>query len=219
MSDLEAERRARELAHHLLRVGCLDPEDADDRALYEELIGNAPLYDRVAERLAGVGYTLHQFFGQLGVRPDRDAEAAGGGNTLGLHAGHIRLLVWLWVQLVYRQIKAAARDEEVEPLPGRSQALFDFADAPDEAPPEVSWAELLTEFSELYSEATIKQFLGTLRKHRFVVQRRRVDPITAGPSLYVMVDPVRMEEYVVGLARRGAMSLPDDVADGGEGGS
>jgi len=198
------------IAHHLLTRGCLDLADADDAALYEELMGNGPLYDRVGERLAGVGYDLHQFLGQLGVRPSREAEAIGG-NTSGLHAGHIRLLVYLWVQLVYRQIKAMSRDEEIEPLPGQSQGLFGFADAPDEAPPELAAEEVFAEFREIYSDAAIKQFLGKLRNDRFIVQRRKSDPIVAGPALYVLVDPLRMEEYVVGLARRGTMTLPDET--------
>lgn len=213
MSDPTTDRRATAIAHHLLHGGCLDPADDGDRALYEELMGNGPLYDRVAERLAGVGYALHQFFGHLGVRPERAVEGLGG-NTLGLHAGHIRLLVWLWVQLVYRQIKAAARDEATEPLPGRAQSLFDFAEAPDDAPPEIAPSEVFAEFREIYSDAAIKQFLGALRKRRFIVQSRRSDPIVAGPALYVMVDPLRMEEYVVGLARRGTMTLPSEPSGG-----
>lgn len=217
MTDSLAERRATAIAHHLLTCGCLDLADNDDAALYEELMGNGPLYDRVGERLVGVGYDLHQFLGHLGVRPRRETEALGG-NTSELHAGHIRLLVYLWVQLVYRQIKAMSRDEDIEPLPGQSQGLFGFAgfaEAPDDAPPELAAEEVFAEFREIYSDAAIKQFLGKLRNDRFIVQRRKSDPIVAGPALYVLVDPLRMEEYVVGLARRGTMTLPDETPPDG----
>jgi len=207
--------RGAALAHMLLRVGALDPEDSAHQAAYEELMGNDVLFADVRARLEAVGYELVQFLGHLGARPARAAELAQDGplpGTADLHSGHVRLLVWLWVQLVYRQVKAASRDEAVEPEPGREQALLAFVEeAPGQAAgPSIPRDALMGEFSEDYSKTTLKQFLTTLKRHRFVRQAGATGDISAGPALYVLVDALRMEEFVVGLARRGAGVTPEE---------
>ena len=196
---------AQRIANVLLQVGALDDRDPDQRALFEELMGNPVLYDDVRERLAAVGFELVQFLGHLGARLARSAELAHGRdvrNSLGLHAGHIRVLVYLWVQLVYRQIKATGREEAVEALPGREQAHLAIDGLDDEDEFSIPIDEIRAEFAEEYSTTTLKGLLTTLRRHRFVRQDGASGALSAGPSLYILVDPLRMEEFAVGLARR-----------------
>ena len=205
---------AEAVANVLLRAGVLDPEDADQRALYEELMANPALYDEVKERLGAVGYELVQFYGHMGVRLGRRAELDAPfplKDFPALHAGHVRLLVYLWVQLVYRQIKAAGRDEETEPLPGRAQVRLElFEDEPsDDEAPSIAFEEVATELCEQYSLSALRGWMTTLKRHRFVRQSGKAGRVSAGPALYVLIDPTRMEELVVGLARRGAAPLAE----------
>lgn len=211
------EERITVIANLLLRLGTLDPDDADHQALFEELMGNPVLWDGVKERLGAVGFDLVQFFGRLGVRLQRrmelwqDVRPRG---TLGMHAGHIRLLVWLWTQLVYRQIKSQIRSEDVEPVPGKRQGLLDFGEpVAEEDVITVPVEEAAAEFSEEYSQSAFKGMLTTLKRHDFVRQVGPSGPLLAGPALYVLVDPWKMEDFVVGLARRGAATLPPTEED------
>ena len=209
--------RAQRIANVLLQVGALDDRDPDQRALFEELMGNPVLYEDVRERLAAVGFELIQFLGHLGARLSRDAELAHGRdlrNPLDLHAGHIRVLVYLWIQLVYRQIKATGREEAVEVMPGREQVSLAIDGLDDDEEFSIPIDEVRAEFAEEYSATTLKGLLTTLKRHRFVRQDGASGALFAGPSLYVLVDPLRMEEFAVGLARRDA----DSRTDGGEGG-
>jgi len=205
------DERATAIAHLLLRVGVLDPDDPDHQQVREDLIADSALHAAVRERLAAVGWRLEQFLGYWGVRLDREVQAAVVGLPRGgdLQAHHLRMLIWLWVHLVYRQIEAARREEEPEALPGRRQRALDFGDgseAKDETP-SVPYEEVLAEFGQQYNEKSVKGMLSVLRKYRFVRQDGASGPIRPGPALFVLVDPLRMEEHVVGLARRGAGPL------------
>jgi hypothetical protein len=68
--------RAMEVASVLLREGVLRRDDAEHRAIYEELGKDQILADVVRERLAAVGYTLVDDLGHLGVRVSAEAESA-----------------------------------------------------------------------------------------------------------------------------------------------
>ena len=68
--------RATAIANALLRQGYLDPDDADQKAIREELFADAGLWDSVAERLSLVGYDLVQMLGRVGVRLSRTAAVA-----------------------------------------------------------------------------------------------------------------------------------------------
>ena len=205
--------RAQHVANVLLQVGALDDRNPDQRALFEELMGNPVLYDEVKERLAAVGFELVQFLGHLGARLARSEELAGDRgvrNTLDLHAGHIRVLVYLWIQLVYRQIKATGREEAVEAIPGREQASLDIEGFDDDDELSIPIDEVRAEFADDYSRSALKGLLTTLRRHRFVRQDGTAGALFAGPALYILIDPLRMEEFVVGLARRDAGSSDGD---------
>ncbi len=205
------DERAATIAHLLLRIGVLDPDNADHQQVRQELIADSALLAAVRERLAAVGWSLEQFLGYWGVRIDRDVEAATTGlpRASEIQAHHVRLLIWLWIHLVYRQIEAARREETPDPVPGRRQHALDLAnDGPHaEDAPSVPVEEILAEFSQQYLKTQVKAMLTVLRKHRFVTQDGANGPVHAGPALYVLVDPLRMEEHVVGMARRGAGSL------------
>ena len=199
-----------ELANALLRLGVLDPNDADQRALREELFADAVLWDEVARRLNAVGYDLVQVLGHVGARLQRASAVdplVTSRNNLGLDARHVRVLVYLWLHLVYRQLKEIARDEASQPK-GREQTLFGFdADDATEAAPALPLVELQTEFADITSKAQLKGTLTLLKRLSFV--REESGTLTAGPALYVLIDHDRMEEHVVGLARAGALALPE----------
>ncbi len=214
------DERAAAIAHLLLRVGVLDPDDPDHQQVRQDLIADSALLAAVRERLAAVGWRLEQFLGHWGVRVDRGVESAAVGLPRGgdLQAHHLRMLIWLWVQLVYRQVEAARREEEPDALPGRRQRALDFGDEPDprDETPSVAFEEVLAEFGQQYSERGVKGMLSVLRKHRFVRQEGATGPVRAGPALFVLVDPLRMEEHVVGIARRGAGPLVTAAQDAAE---
>jgi len=204
-SDLDV--RIRAVASALLQQGVLDPDRKAHAELRDELLTDDLLYRGVRDVLANVGYDLVQFFGHIGVRVARGIElgpALDLRNNLALDARHVRMIVYLWSQLVYRQIKEVLREEDTEPR-GRGQTLFDLAgvDAEDE-PPELPYAEVVAEFEEEYSRSQIDGVLTGLRKSGFIKQERKKGAVRPGPALYVLVDRVRMEEFVVGLARKRA---------------
>jgi hypothetical protein len=202
---------ATELANALLRLGVLDPHDPEQRALREALFADSVLYDDVKQRLLAVGYDLVQLLGHVGARLQRQSALdplVTARNNLGLDARHVRLLVYLWLHLVYRQLKELSRDEPTQPV-GRTQTLFGFEPADEaEAPSSLPMAELQAEFAELTSKVQLKGALTLLKRHGFV--REEGGALTAGPAIYVLVDHERMEEFVVGLARAGVLALPGD---------
>ena len=198
-----------EIANALLRLGVLDPDDADQRTIREQLIAEPALYDEVKQRLEGVGYDLVQFLGHIGTRLQRATERdplVSTRNNRGLDARHVRVLVYLWIQLLFRQITQAMRDQDVEPM-GRDQTLFSLDDS-DETP-ALPHSELESEFNDIYSRATLKAIITILKRNRFVVQDGGEGTLRAGPAMYILIDHERMEEFVVGLARRGAIELPE----------
>lgn len=195
--------RAAHIANALLRAGYLDPDDADQSALREELFGDPALWDDVAGRLAAVGYELVQFLGRVGVRMARDAAVdplITAKNNMGLDARHVRLLVYLWTHLVYRHLKETMRDEPAQPR-GHTQTLLGLQELEDEDDtPTIPLADLHAEFGEIYAKTTITGALTGLKKAGFV--RTSGSELTAGPALYVQLDHERMEEHVIGLARK-----------------
>lgn len=204
-------RDAVDVANALLRLGVLDPDDPKQQALRQELFGDPVLWSEVSERLGSVGYDLVQLLGHVGVRLSRTTAVDPLGtarNNLGLDARHVRVLVYLWLHLVYRQLKETLRDETTEPR-GRSQTLFDLDDDEDDAPPTLPESELFAEFSDMYAKTTIKAALTGLKRAGFI--KKRGAELQAGPALYVLIDQERMEEHVVGLARRGEDALPPEA--------
>ena len=202
-----------EIANTLLRLGVLDPADADQQAVREQLFSDPVLYDDVKERLAQVGFDLVQFLGHVGIRLRRTMELAppvAMRNNLGLDARHVRVLVYLWIHLVQRQILHDMREERVEPM-GRDQTLLDL-DEVEEAP-SLPYSELRAEFEDLYSNAQLKGILTTLKRSQFVLQDGSLGPLQAGPAMYVLIDHDRMEEFVEGLPQRDLDPLPAGADD------
>ena len=201
--------RAVDVANALLRLGVLDPTDADQRALREELLQDTALWDEVSRRVEAVGYTLVQFLGHLGVRLARRTAVdplVNARNNLGLHAQHVRVLVYLWIQLLYREMKETLREEQAQPS-GRSQMLLGVDSSDGDEPPSLLLSELEAEFAEDYTRSALKGALTTLRRLSFVKEEKK--RLLAGPAMYVQIDHARMEEHVVGLARAGALELPE----------
>ncbi len=193
-----------DVANALLRLGFLDPDDPKQQALRQQLFGDAVLWDEVSERLSTVGYDLVQMLGHVGIRLSRASAVdplVTAKNNLGLDARHVRILVYLWLHLVYRQLKETLRDEQNEPQ-GRSQTLFGYDDVDDEdSAPTLPVSELYAEFGEMYAKTTVKSALTGLKRTGFVKESGGL--LEAGPALFVLVDHERMEEHIVGLARRG----------------
>lgn len=202
MDELAA--RARDAANALLREGVLDPRRDEHAELRERLLTDDALFSAVQQRVGDVGFDLVQFLGHMGVRLTRDAElgaAVDVRNNLGLDVRHIRLIVFFWVQLVYRQIKATLREEPAQQAAYAGPLRLDLGDAGELV--ELSWAEVVAAFEADYGRSTIKSLVTGLKRWRFVTQDGATGPLRAGPALYVLVDPLLMEEFVVGLARRG----------------
>lgn len=203
-------RNPMDVANALLRLGVLDPDDPKQQALRQELFGDAVLWDEVSERLSTVGYDLVQMLGHVGIRLSRSSAVdplVTAKNNLGLDARHVRILVYLWLHLVYRQLKETLRDEENEPR-GRSQTLFGYDDIDDkDAAPTLPVTELYAEFAEMYAKTTLKSALTGLKRTGFVKESGGV--LEAGPALYVLIDHERMEEHIVGLARKGEDLPPE----------
>lgn len=201
--------RAAELAGLLLRDGALRRGDEDHRRIYEELMGDVALYEDLRERLAAVGYVLVQELGHLGVRVAPDVIPTEPlRNRTGIHAGHVRLIVYLWVQLVYREWVNLRRGLETR-APGAEQDSLFPSEEDDDEPPSIAYSRVYAEFAEHMARATILGHLRALQRWRFVRYDEKRDRVWADASLYVLVDRGRMEEFVVGLARR--MGTEDPV--------
>ncbi|MGH7389902.1 MAG: hypothetical protein ACREM3_10670 [Candidatus Rokuibacteriota bacterium] len=204
--------RAMEVASLLLREGVLRRDDAEHRAIYEELGKDPVLTDAVRERLAAVGYALVDDLGHVGVRVSGEAESAWSTrNRMGLTAAHIRLIVYLWTQLVYREVVNLRRD-----LRGSAPGQSEFFDADEE--PSVSYRAVWNAFAERMSAHRLKGVLQKLKRDRFIRYDEKRDRIWAGGALYVLIDRTRMEEFVVELARRlgtgDAISAVEQIATG-----
>jgi|GEM_PF-2279978 len=201
--------RAEEIAALLLSEGALRHGDDDHAEVRKDLLGNAELFNEVGRRLADVGYELVENLGHVGVR--LAGRHAGRPNRLGLHAGHIRLLVYLWTHLVYREWTDLRRDRTTA-APGAEQAALFGADEPDDEPPSIAYSHVKAELSEVMSDS---YFLGTIRKlkrARFIRFDQKRDRIWADAALYTLVDMRRMEDFLVDLARRmGTDDLTDAV--------
>ncbi|MCP4676653.1 MAG: hypothetical protein GY854_14305 [Deltaproteobacteria bacterium] len=206
--------RATELANVLLQEGTLLVNDPEHRQIYTELMENAPLYQDVEQRLAAVGYELVQQVGHMGVRTRTTGKAHlgvriaskledGGSrrNRMLLHAGHIRLIVYLWVYLVYREWINLRRDLD-SVAPGNEQGSLLFDESSEDEPPSISYRHVVDEFGENMSKSHLKGVLGALQRWRFIRYDEKRDRIWADSALYVFVDRNRMEEFVVRLARR-----------------
>lgn len=204
-------RNPMDVANALLRLGVLDPDDPKQRALRQELFGDAVLWDEVSERLSAVGYDLVQMLGHVGIRLARASAVdplVTAKNNLGLDARHVRILVYLWLHLVYRQLKETLRDQDNEPR-GRAQTLFGFDEVDEEdGAPTLPVTEIYAEFAEMYAKTTIKSALTGLKRTGFVKESGGV--LEAGPALYVLIDHERMEEHIVGLARKGEDLPPEE---------
>lgn len=197
--------RAGETANVLLREGALRRDDPEHRLVYEELGKDPVLRDSVRERLAAVGYELVDDLGWLGVRVSATAERAWPlRNRMGLSAPHIRLIVYLWVQLVYRQVVSLRRGIE-------SAAPGQLAMWEEEEEPHVSWRAVWNEFAERMAATHLKGALRRLKQLRFIRYDEKQDRIWADASLYVLVDRVRMEDFVVDLARRMGTPSPEEA--------
>lgn len=209
--------RALQIAHLFIREGSLRKRDTDHQAVYSELMGNAYLYEDVKKRLAEVGYELVQELGHIGIRiPSKSLLDIESRNRMELNAGHIRMIVFLWVQLVYREW-LNLRDEMDTVAPGAEQGDF-FGE--DEEPPWISYREVTNEFSETVSKTYLKSVLRKLQRQRFIRIDEKKDRIWAESSLYILVDRNKMEEFVIDIARRLGCESPIDavskVATGSE---
>lgn len=195
-----------EVASLLLREGSLRRDDAEHQLVYEELGKDPLLKDEVRKRVAAVGYALIDDLGYLGVRPTEEAEMVfATRNRMGLHALHIRLIVYLWTQLVYREIVELRRNIELPPL-GQTNM---FA-APDEEP-YVSYRAVWNDFTSHVSQSHIKGAFSTLKRLRFIKFDEKQDRIWPDASLYVLVDRNRMEDFVVDLAQRLGSTHPAEA--------
>lgn len=199
--------RAGRIANLLLREGVLRKDDREHQQIYADVMGDAELFGDVSRRLDAVGYVLVERLGHLGVRlGPLDGAAAELRNRMGLDAGHVRLLVYLWVHLVYREWINLRRDADTV-APGAGQAAL-FG---DDEPPYIAWSAVKTEFAEITSLTRFKGLLSRLASLRFIRQDERRDRIWADGGLYVYLDQNRMEDFVVDLARRLGMDEVDAV--------
>jgi hypothetical protein len=193
-----SDERATRIAHFLLREGVLRKDDREHRQIYEELVGNPPLFQEIKQRMILVGYELVENLGHMGVRPaQNDLQTNDLRNRMGLDAGHIRLIVYLWVHLVYREWTNLRRDlHTVAPGAGQAQ-LFR-----DEEAPYIPWTTVKTEFGEVISISRFRMLLNRLQSLRFIHYDEKRDRIWADAGLYVYLDLRRTEDFVVELARR-----------------
>lgn len=212
------DERARDIANLLLREGALRPSNSEHQQIKFELTENPELYRKVRQRLEAVGYELVDRLTHLGVRVAPEAhDAAEMKNREGIHAGHIRLIVYLWVHLVYREwveMRGDVEASEQASAPGREQGSLLPDDADEESnayePPSMSYERAERDFEEIYSNRQFKGYLTQLRNWHFITYDRRADTIEAASSLYTLVDRQAMEDFVVDIARR--MGI-EDVAD------
>ena len=186
-----------EIASLLLRVGALRRDDTEHQLIYEELGKDPILADAARSRLAAVGYDLIDDLGYMGVRVSAPAESAfQTRNRMGLTAAHIRMIVYLWTHLVYRDLVNLRRGLQTA-APGHLE-LFDKSDET----PFVSYRAVWNDFAQRMPATHIKSTLAALKRHRFVRYDEKRDRIWADASLYVLIDRTRMEDFVVDLARR-----------------
>jgi len=189
--------RAMEIASLLLREGVLRRDDPEHRLIVEELGKDPIIAEAVRERLAAVGYTYVDDLGHVGVRVSAEAEGAWATrNKMGLTSAHVRLIIYLWTQLVYREVVTLRRGIE-SAAPGQT-SIFDAADEE----PYVSYRAVWTIFAERMSATHLKGVLKALKRQRFIRYDEKRDRIWADGALYVLVDRARMEEFVLELARR-----------------
>jgi hypothetical protein len=115
---------------------------------------------------------------------------------MGLTAAHIRVIVYLWTQLVYREVVNLRRD-----LRGSAPGQSGFFDGDDEEP-SVSYRTVWNAFAERMSANRLKGVLQKLKRDRFIRYDEKRDRIWAAGALYTSIDRARMEEFVIELARR-----------------
>ena len=188
-----------EIGSVLLRLGALRRDDPEHQVIAEELAKDSALSEAVRSRLAAVGYDFIDDLGYLGVRVSGTAEAMfPTRNRMGLNAAHIRMIVYLWTQLVYREVVSLRRGLKTS-APGHLD-LFDNSNKDDV--PFVSFRAVWGDFAQRMPASHIKAALSMLKRHRFIRYDEKQDRIWADASLYVLVDRVRMEEFVLDLARR-----------------
>ncbi len=190
--------RALQIAHLFLREGSLRRNDPEHQGIFADLMGNSHLFDDVKTRLEAVGYELVQELGHIGIRvPSRALLDLESRNRMGLHAGHVRMIVYLWVQLVYREW-LNLRNQMDTVAPGAEQGDF-FA---EEEPPWISYKAVFSEFSETVSRSYLKGVFSLLQRQRFIRIDERRDRIVADSSLYILVERGEMEAFVIDIARR-----------------
>lgn len=207
------DERAADIANFLLREGALQPAEPEHQKIQYELTENPELYREVRERLEAVGYELVDRFTHLGVRIAPEAhDAAEMRNREGIHAGHIRVIVYLWVHLVYREWMEMRGDVEESASPGEEQPSL-LEDDEDEGyePPTMSYKRAERDFEEIYSERTFKGYMTQLSSWDFIRYDRSDDVIRAASSLYTLVDRQAMEEFVVDIARRMGIEDPAEA--------
>jgi hypothetical protein len=203
--------RALEIAHLLLREGALRQDDREHQEVYAELSGDAALYEEVRGRLAAVGYDLKERFKHLGVRVSAEAaDATPTKNRMGLDAGHIRLIVYFWTHLVYREVNNLRRELQSRPPGGEQRGLFT---APEEEEIFLSFRAVIDDFAESVARNVLLGRLRHLRRHRFIRLDEKRDRIWADASLYVLLDHERMEDFVLDLARRMGTAEPLAAVD------
>lgn len=208
---MSTDERAAEIANLLLREGALQPSDPDHREIKYELTERPELYREVRRRLEAVGYELVERLTHIGVRIAPEAhDAADMKNREGIHAGHIRVVVYLWVRLVYREWMEMRGEIEESSAPGDEQTtLLDEDDDEEYEPPTMPYKRAEQDFEEIYSERMFKGYMTQLENWNFVRYDRGEDVIRAASSLYTLVDRQAMEEFVVDIARR--MGIEDPV--------
>lgn len=203
--------RAREIANLLLREGALDKSSDEHRAIYAEVTGDPALFDAIESRLEQVGYALVDRLTHLGVRIASDVvDASTLRNNMGVHAGHIRLIVYLWVHLVYREWVNLRRDVQTAP-PGAAQNTLLAEDDEEDDQLWISYQQVQRDFGEVLAKTTFKGYLTQLKKWRFIGYHKKSDRIWADASLYTLIDLHRMEDFVTELARRLGMEEPDEA--------
>lgn len=201
--------KALEIANLLLREGVLRRDDADHQAIYAQIVQDTILYDDVERRLRAVGYDLVLFLQHVGVRVSAEAiEAAPLRNRMGLDAGHIRLIVYLWIHLVYREVCNLRRNLESRAPGAEQQGLFASAEGDDDL--FISYRVVFETFAEHTARGVLLGRLRHLRRLRFLRFDEKRDRIWADAALYILIDPQRMEDFVLDLARR--LGVEDPVA-------
>lgn len=201
--------KAMEIASLLLREGVLQRDDADHQETYAQLMQDTVLYDDVERRLRAVGYDLVLFLQHAGVRVSSEAvEAAPLRNRMGLDAGHIRLIVYLWIHLVYREVCNLRRNLESRAPGAEQRNLFAAQGGDDDL--FISYRIVFETFAEHTARGVLLGRLRHLRRLRFIRFDEKRDRIWADGALYVLIDPQRMEDFVLDLARR--LGVEDPVA-------